>query len=93
MHKAAKYARTSAPAHPEHYHRVCVHGVRRDAQRRELADDAAAQFWSVYGWPRGDSPDVECFGEFATKSEAWTYALDLAAEYSWPIWDCKRAER
>jgi hypothetical protein len=91
MHAAERYAASIAPAIPEDYARVCVHGVRVAGGRRAFAEDTAAHFWSVFGALK-DSAAVECFGEFASKSDAWTFALELSLAFDWPIWDCKRAE-
>lgn len=95
MHTAFRYIPDGIPAHPENYDRVCVHGVRvnytdSDGVEHCAVDDVHPQFFSVYGGLK-DSPQVECFGDFTTKADAYTFALDLAAEYRWPIWDCEKA--
>lgn len=92
MHGAAEYVHSSVPAIAEDYARVCVHGVRVTGKRREIADDSAAHVWCVYGGRHDETMPVECFGEFASKCDAWTYALDLALMFQCPIWDCQRAE-
>lgn len=90
IHAAPHYAPTR-PALPENYARVCVHGVRRNGTRREIADDSAANIWCVFGALTG-STAVECFGEFTSKSEAWSYALELSLLFDWPIWNCAKGE-
>jgi hypothetical protein len=91
MHMATAYIPSIRPAQAEDYARVCVHGVRKDGKRREIVDDSAAHVWCVYGAVK-DSTAVECFGEFASKAEAWTYVLELVLILHCPIWDCAKGE-
>jgi len=72
-----------------------IQGVREDHQPRSESgsymevDNVSPQAYSVYARLKrdGDNCGVECIGDFASHTNATTYAAELAAMHAWSVHD------
>lgn len=87
-----KYASSIIGSSVSQYNGLEIHGVR-DHNKGDDAegtcvevDNLRPQFFSVYA-RNTVCGGIDCIGDFSFHSHAKEYALDVAAQYSWPVND------
>lgn len=87
-----KYVFSIIGSFASQYHGLEIHGVRdhnkgNDAEETCVeVDNLRPQFFSVYA-RNMVCGGIDCIGDFSFHSHAKEYALEVAAQYSWPVND------